>query len=119
MDLAKALADLFTTLGSAGPSTIIFVLFAAHLLLDVVILRACLRRGNPLLVPGWIYEDLSETAVKATAAAASSAQVNRDLTDALIRRTNDESRMGRDERRHESAEQWRSGGQPGSDRVRD
>lgn len=119
MDLAQALGDLFTTLGSAGPSTIIFVLFAAHLVLDVVILRACLRRGNPLLVPGWIYEDIAEAAVKASTAAAASAQVNRDLTDALIRRSNDESRMGRDERRHESAEQWRSGGQSGSDRVRD
>lgn len=118
MDIAKALADLFGTLGSAGPSAIIFVLFAAHLVLDVVILRACLRRENPLLVPGWIYQDKAETAAKATAASESSAHTTAALTDALIRRSNDEMAMGHDERRGAITQPRRSGGQSGNDRGR-
>ena len=85
-------------------------------MLDVVILRAGLRKDHPLWVPGWIYEDKAARAEKAEASQLASGQVNRDLTDALIRRDRDEARMGWNERRSESPEQWRPSGQAGNDR---
>lgn len=115
MDLAAAFSALASAIGSAGPWAVVTALLVGHLILDVYIIRAGLRRKDPLWVPGWIYQDKAEAAEKAVAQAGASAQANRDLTDALIRRSNDESRVGRSERRRESPGQWNPRGQSDSD----